>query len=317
MRLAASVACATLHVLLAGVIGIGHVQAQDRPLIFAPGSLSDERWQWRITFTPDSSAAYFAVSEGFFPATRSAGIVVANRTEEGSWSEPEIATFSGQHADMDPFITPDGKRLYFSSDRPVDGESRDDMNIWFMDREGDGWGEPAYAGSNVNSELDELYPSASEDGTLYFASGPRAPEANMDWNIYFARLAPESNGGVEPFARRSALERANTDLPFDPNNPTADWEFNPEISADGQALVFTSLRPGGYGYGDLYASCRAGEDWSEPHNLGPVVNTADDEFHPTLSRDGGTLYFGRAVMAPEREPSDFYIVSTSDLDLCQ
>lgn len=132
MRLAGSMVCASLLLLLSGVVGVGHVQAQDRPRIFAPGSLSDEHWQWRITFTPDGSTAYFAVSEGFFPATRSARIVVAHRTEEGSWSEPEIAAFSGQHADMDPFITPDGRRLYFSSDRPVDGESRDDMNIWFM-----------------------------------------------------------------------------------------------------------------------------------------------------------------------------------------
>ena len=72
--------------------------------------------------------------------------------------------------------------------------------------------------------------------------------------------------------------------------PQAAWEFNPEISADGTLLVFTSLRPGGHGLGDLYASRFVRGEWTRAENLGPAVNTAADEYHPTLSRDRKQLY---------------------------
>jgi len=275
--------------------------------IFAPGIISDERWQWRLTFTPDGATAYYATSDGFFPLTRSATILVSQRSADGSWSQPQVAPFSGTHSDMDPFITPDGTRLYFSSNRPVAGEAKEDFDIWYVERTPAGWGEPVHAGSNVNSELDELYPSATASGTLYFASGPFGFTPDADWDIY--RAEPDGRG----FSPRERLDVINTRLPFDPANPQADWEFNPEISADGRVLVFTSLRPGGYGWGDLYVSFLHEGRWSEPRNLGPTVNTAEDEFHPTLSRDGRTLYFARTILSTGPVPSDFYRIDTRAL----
>lgn len=101
--------------------------------------------------------------------------------------------------------------------------------------------------------------------------------------------------------------------PSDPSLQAA-WDFNPEISVDGHTLVFTSLRPGGYGMGDLYVSTRRGGEWTPARNLGPHVNTADDEYHPTLSRNARTLYFVRGNVLQGR-PGDFYHVDTHALDL--
>src|SRR5690606_9433410 len=137
--------------------------------IFAPGAISDERWQWRLTFTADGKTAYFAVSDSFFPFSRTASIFVSHQARDGSWGEPRVAPFSGTHSDIDPFITPDGRRLYFSSNRPVAGRTKADFDIWYVERTPSGWGEPVHAGPNVNTELDELYPSATASGTLYFA----------------------------------------------------------------------------------------------------------------------------------------------------
>src|SRR5688500_8847236 len=81
--------------------------------VFADGVISDAQEQWRITFTPDGRSAYFASSPEFFPIARKATIYVS-RLENGAWSAPVVAPFSGKHSDIDPFITPDGKRLYFS-----------------------------------------------------------------------------------------------------------------------------------------------------------------------------------------------------------
>lgn len=271
------------------------------PSVFAPGIVSDTNFQWRVTFTPDGRTAYFAESPQFFPVSRTATIYQSQWNGE-RWSEPVVATFSGQFSDMDPAISPDGSRLYFSSIRPVAGVLRGDIDIWMVDRRGSSWSEPVRLGSEVNSDADELYPSVSRDGTLYFASGPNAPRPGGNFDIYQARATA---GG---FANRERLSSSINTTPA-PNDPhlQAAWEFNPEISADGRMLVFASLRPGGAGLGDLYVSHRVGSDWTPAQSLGPIVNTAADEYHPTLSRDGKALYFVR------RPPGngDFLVVATS------
>ncbi len=64
------------------------------------------------------------------------------------------------------------------------------------------------------------------------------------------------------------------------------------ISADGRKLIFTScVGRDGWGSCDLYESNKIGEQWSEPKNLGPLVNSSDWESQPSLSADGRTLYF--------------------------
>lgn len=285
--------------LLAGVLSAGTF-FQSSAQVFSPGAISSDQWQWRITFTPDGHTAYFSQSDGFFPATRQAAIHVSH-LRGGTWSAPEIAAFSGTHTDMDPFITPDGNWLYFSSIRPHGSVERRALDLWRVPTRGADWGEPERLGPEVNTDADELYASMASDGTLYFASGPAAPAAGKHWDIYRAR--PSSGG----FAPREALGAGvNTQPSASDATPVAAWEFNPEVSADGRLLIFASLRPGGYGLGDLYASRLVDGEWSQAENLGPAVNTAADEYHPTLSRDGRHLYF---VRRPGSH-GDFFVVAT-------
>jgi Tol biopolymer transport system component len=285
--------------LLAALVAAGPL-FQSSAQVFAPGVISNDKWQWRLTFAPDGRTAYFSQSDGFFPATRQATIYTS-RLREGVWSTPEVAAFSGTHPDMDPFITPDGNWLYFSSIRPHDGVARADLDLWRVERRGAGWGEPERLGPEVNTGADELYASVTSDGTLYFASGPVAPAPLRHWDIYRAR---PGGGG---FAGRDALgPGVNTQPSASDTTPVAAWEFNPEISADGTLLIFASLRPGGHGLGDLYASRLVEGEWSPARNLGPAVNSAADEYHPTLSRDGRRLYF---VRRPGSH-GDFLVIST-------
>jgi hypothetical protein len=281
------------------------------PELFAPGTISDAREQWRITFSRDGSTAYFAASEQFFPFSRKATIYVSRFNGSG-WSAPDTAMFSGKYSDMDPALSPDGRRLYFSSIRPVNGVVRGDLDIWMVEQNGRGWSDPIHLGPEVNSIGDELYPSVARDGALYFASGPRAPAPGQHYDIYRAMPSstpPSARNGVMPprpwFTEGEPLDSTvnRAPRPGDPNLQSA-WDFNPEISADGTMLVFTSLRPGGHGLGDLYVSHLAKGKWTTAVNLGPAVNTAADEYHPTLSRDGEWLYFVRR--GPN--PGDFYRV---------
>jgi hypothetical protein len=64
------------------------------------------------------------------------------------------------------------------------------------------------------------------------------------------------------------------------------------FSYDGKKLFVVSDRPGGYGGLDIYVSENIGGDqWSEPKNLGPEINTVFDEDAPYLDPDEKTLYF--------------------------
>jgi OOP family OmpA-OmpF porin len=64
------------------------------------------------------------------------------------------------------------------------------------------------------------------------------------------------------------------------------------ISADGRKLIFTScVGRQGYGSCDLFESVRIGDEWTQPKNLGPAVNSSEWESQPSLSADGRTLYF--------------------------
>lgn len=64
------------------------------------------------------------------------------------------------------------------------------------------------------------------------------------------------------------------------------------LSADGRMLVFTSCDGRrGYGSCDIYVSYKEGDNWSEPENMGNMINSEAWEAQPSLSADGRTIYF--------------------------
>lgn len=67
----------------------------------------------------------------------------------------------------------------------------------------------------------------------------------------------------------------------------------PFISADGKSFFMASTRPGGLGGIDIWVSKRSqpGDPWGAPVNAGAPVNSPDNDFCPTLDRDGRTFYF--------------------------
>jgi outer membrane protein OmpA-like peptidoglycan-associated protein len=68
-------------------------------------------------------------------------------------------------------------------------------------------------------------------------------------------------------------------------------ETHASLSPDGRYLYFTSDRKGGYGGTDIYRATRDGNDWKDPVNLGPLVNTPYNEESPVLSSDSRSLFF--------------------------
>lgn len=75
---------------------------------------------------------------------------------------------------------------------------------------------------------------------------------------------------------------------------TSSRDEEPGISLDGLSIYFCSQRPGGFGGYDMYVTTRTTlqDEWGPPVNLGPTVNSSNDDFSEDISADGLELYFG-------------------------
>lgn len=256
---------------------------------FAPGQVSTpELFESRLAFTPSRNTIYWTSSAESGPPGSDVhySIVTADRTA-GGWTASQVASFSGVYSDSDPFVSPDGSSMFFSSSRPGGVLAGTPLNdLWMTHRTATGWSVPENLGATVNSPANELYPSTDLWGNLYFASD----RDRGQWDIYRARRLP--NGGY------AAPEALNTAV----NHPNR-WEFNPEISPNGKTLLFATYgRPDSYGDVDIYVSRLEDGKWGKPLNLGPCVNTAAPEFHPTVLWDREELYFVRV-----RATTDFFV----------
>lgn len=174
-------------------------------------------------------------------------------------------------------ISADGLELYFVSGRPGGSGTAD---LWVAKRltTEDDWGTPENLGPMVNSEGWDAEPAISADGlSLYFDSD--RPDGQGAFDIYLA-TRPTKNDPWGP--------AVNLGAPV--NTPAS--EQTPFLTADGLSLYFSADREGGYGDGDMYVATRptTEDPWSEPVNLGPVVNTEGWEGCPYLSSDGLTLF---------------------------
>ena len=266
---------------------LGQMEPGLKPEVFAPGVVSTKKKELNSVFTPDAKEFYFTVQE----PPRGWTIMVMKR-EGDVWTKPRPADFSGTWSDVDHFLTPDGKKMYFCSNRPLDGKgaTQNNFDIWMVERKGEGWSEAQNMGAPINSPENEFYPSVAKDGTIVFQSWRTGSKGGRD--IYRARLTD----GVYKTAE-SLGPPISTDLA----------EGDALISPDGDFIILSVERPDGLGAGDLCASFR-GKDgsWSEPRNMGGEINTKANENCPIISPDGKFLFYTSA--------GDIYWVSSKIID---
>jgi hypothetical protein len=241
------------------------------PALFGDGTISTGDMELNAAFTPDGRTLYFTKRS---PKPQY-WVIVVSRLRGGRWSAPEVAEFSGQYNDFDPFVSPDGATLYFSSNRPVDGRPKADFDIWAVDRTAAGWGAPRHLDAPVNTAAQEYYPTVTRDGTLYFSSTREGGAGAGD--IYRARRVDARY--AEPENLGDSVNARN-------------FDGDPYIAPDESYLLFVSYgRAGGAGDGDLYISVRREGAWSKAENLGPGINSSALDFCPIVSPDGKSLFF--------------------------
>jgi hypothetical protein len=192
------------------------------------------------------------------------------REENGVWTSPQVAPFSGKY-DGKCSLSPDGNTILMSCGSPPssNGPALDYWTIWIIKRTKSGWGKP----QNL-PHLRGAYPTMTNQGTIYFYE--RAE--NNKGDIYRSLLINGKYG-----------EAQRVEAPIS----TEYWENDPFIAPDESYIIFQTDRPGTFGEGDLFISYRLKNGkWSEPKNLGKGVNTKESgEACPIVSSDGKYLFF--------------------------
>lgn len=242
-----------------------------KPVVFAGGEISTGDFESHPAFMPDGNTLYYLKDAPNF----SFWTIVVSRYRGGRWEAPEVVPWSGQYRDADPFVTADGRRMYFISDRPVDGKAKEDLDIWVVERQSEKWGEPKHLDAPVNSEGNEWFPTEAADGTLYFGSDRAGGVGKTD--LYRCRRTESGYAAAENLG---------------PKVNSAFDEFEPLINADQSMLIFmASGRPEGKGSGDLYISKFVDGEWQQAQNLGEPINSRALEISPKISPDGRWFFF--------------------------
>ena len=154
---------------------------------------------------------------------------------------------------------------------------------------------PTNLGDSINSTSSEYYPSLTIDGSSMIFNR----RINNDEDFYESDFINGKWSNAKPIGGK-----INTNLNEGAQN----------ISQDGQWLIFTGCNyPEGQGSCDLYIAYKTKNGgWTEPENIGPIVNTDFWESSPSLSPDKKDLYFssnqqggygGRDIWVTHRRPN--------------
>lgn len=255
------------------------------PKLFAPGIISlPNRYEFGCTLSKDGKEFYFGV------ANNGKSEMYQTKLENGVWSKAQNMFPQDSAGYNDPMLSPDEQRLYFISDLSTqEGGALKDIDIWYLQREGDSWSLPKNVGAPINNHVDQYFASFNHAGALYFASkdtGPNAPSYAFD--IYSAEF---TDGAFEDPVKLSS--NINTDR----------YEADVFVAPDESYLIFCSIRKDGMGNGDLYISFKDDRnEWTVAKSMGPLINSEGHELCPYVTPDGKYFFY--------TSKEDIYWVST-------
>lgn len=237
------------------------------PLRFSPDSLlANDQWFWHgsPSFSPDLKEMYWIKYLKAYNRTE----IAYTKLVDNIWTTPERPAFaSNTYRENNPIFSITGDTLYFLSSRPGGPFFR-------TIRQNDtSWSQHVSFSvpkpSNLNFGLQFVI---AKNGTIYFEL-----EGQIGLDIYRSKLV---NGAYSHYEILGNSINSNGN------------DFTPWIHPDEKYLIFSSDRSGGYGDFDLYISFQNNDSsWTQPQNLGNLINTSGTEVWPHLSPDNKYLFF--------------------------
>jgi Tol biopolymer transport system component len=233
---------------------LNQVPPDETPVLFAPGIVSiDGRYEYGIGISPEGKEIYYTASD---PGD---GLTVT-RWDGTKWTTPVAANLRGSNTgDFEAFFTPDGNKLYFTSD------TNNISNFWYMEKNASKWDGPIHLDSPVNN-TSVMWCSFTSDETMYYGN-------NSNSKIHRAKL---------------------TDGKYTTTENLGFTGSHPSVAKDESFILFNSSYYGGFGKGDIFVVFRKEDgSWTKPVNIGNKINTSYLETCASLSPDGKYIFFSR------------------------
>ena len=244
---------------------LGQEPPGNTPVKFAEGVISTTRLDFAINFTPDGK-------ECFFTRDLNTYTIMTCKEVNGRWTDPATASFSGSYFEYESHISPDGERVYFGSQRPAPGSNPGEEFIWFSERTQTGWSEPQLLDPPFDS-IPAMYVTVANNNSIYFTGPDEGDQA-----IFVSRYT----GGQyqEP-------EKLSDNINY------LQAPAHSFIAPDESYLIYDAVVSSN-NYRDLFISFKNLDGtWAQSVNMGTVINTADNECMPFVTRDGNYMFFTR------------------------
>ena len=182
-------------------------------------------------------------------------------------------------ADYGPALGQNNDALLFTSQREelgfeINKSKNEDIYISHLDAYGT-WSK-AYAMEEINSNYNEGSACLSTDGNILYFSRCDCPSCYGDCDLFSAFLKDSIWTGIK-----------NLGI----NVNSLSWDSHPSLSHSGDTLFFASDRLGGFGLSDIYYSIKKDGSWTESQNMGPIINTRNNEVSPFYHPRFEVLYF--------------------------
>jgi len=190
---------------------------------------------------------------------------------------------NSEYADYVPIVTADDQEIFYTSKRPSSTGGNLDENaefyedIFYAERDSlKNWQHARHISGALNSHHHDAVAGLSADGqTLLIYQNDLYGQGG---DLFISYL--KDTIWTDPKKLNDEISKKDT------------WEPSASLTANEDALYFSSDRPGGFGGLDLYISKRMPNgSYGEPKNLGAAINTSYHEDAPFVSADGKTLYF--------------------------
>jgi len=252
------------------------------PQMFAPGLVSiPNRNEAVITFSPDGTSVFFYIEK--YPQPGNPYTLYATYTNN-HWTTPDTIPFTMGRLTGEPFFAYNGNRVYMFATNAVNHAGIRDLS--YSEKQGAIWSDPISMGNPPNSEDNQYHPCIVGDTSVYFSS--------------YA-------GDVCRCQYNNGAYQNRVILPVPVNHIGAQTWGDPYVSPDESYMIIKSIRAEGYGQNDLYISYKKTDGaWTNPKNLGNIINTPNDETSGDITPDGLYMTYG--------SNKDLFWVSTSFID---
>jgi outer membrane protein OmpA-like peptidoglycan-associated protein len=180
-----------------------------------------------------------------------------------------------------PVVSPDGQKLYFTRWKHPDnlGPNKNQdiwVSTWQADRT---WSKATLFPAPINNDENNAVCGITPNGKTLLLNNVYGKDGTMEKGVSFSFLL---RTGEWSFPK--ALKILN----FKNKSEFSEYTLAP----NGKVLLMTTETKDSYGGKDIYVSFLNSDDsWSEPKNIGPVVNTGEAESTPFIAPDGVTMYF--------------------------